>query len=144
MILKPSNINLEQRPLNPSRLTSPTVSRWNCTETTSLKSRTVELCPWRGRMFWRRGCGSSLSQRKGWTMVVWPESGSSSYLRRCLIPTTVCLNTLPRKSLLVLGSVALDDWERIKHMTHLTAANNTDNLKWYYVYLAFLHLWQKA
>ena len=82
-----------------SSLTSPTDSRWNCTGTTSSKSRTVASCPWRGRMFWRHGCGSSSSRRKGWTTAAWPESGSSSYLRRCSILTTACLNTLPRKSL---------------------------------------------
>lgn len=86
-----------------SRLTFPTDLKWSYTGTTSLKSLTGALCPWRGLTSWRLGCGLSLSLRKDWTMAAWPESGSSSYLKRCSILITAYLNTLPRKLLLIFA-----------------------------------------
>lgn len=88
-------------PFVASRLTFPTDLKWSYTGTTSLKSLTGALCPWRGLTSWRLGCGLSLSLRKDWTMAAWPESGSSSYLKRCSILITAYLNTLPRKLLLI-------------------------------------------
>lgn len=92
-----------------SRLTFPTDLKWSCTGTTSLKSLTGVLCPWRGLTSWRLGCGLSLSLRKDWTMGAWPGSGSSSYPKRCSILITAYLNTLPRK-LLIICALAWD-WE---------------------------------
>lgn len=84
-----------------SRLTFPTDLKWSYTGTTSLKSLTGASCPWRGLTSWRLGCGLSLSLRKDLTMAAWPESGSSSYLKRCSILIMAYLNTLPRKLLLI-------------------------------------------
>lgn len=84
-----------------SRLTFPTDLKWSYTGTISSKSLTGASCPWRGLTSWRLDYGLSLSLRKDWTMVAWPESGSSSYLKRCSILIMAYLNTLPRKLLLI-------------------------------------------
>lgn len=89
------------------RLTFPTDLKWSYTGTTSLKSLTGVSCPWRGLTSWRLGCGLSLSLRKDWTMGAWPESGSSSYPKRCSTLITAYLNTLPRK-LLIICALAWD------------------------------------
>lgn len=80
------------------RLTSQTVLRWRWDEMRSWRTHTDASSQLRRPTCWRHDCGWSLKERKDWTMVAWPGSGSSSCLRKCSTRTTACSSILPRES----------------------------------------------
>lgn len=81
------------------RLTSQTALRWGLKETTCWRTPTDASSRLRGQTCWRHDCGWSLREKRDWTTVEWPGSGSSSCLRRCSTHTMDCLSILPRESL---------------------------------------------
>lgn len=82
-----------------SRLTSQTALRWSWGEMPCWKIHTDASSHLRDRNCWRHDFGWSLREKKDWTMVGWPGSGSSSCQRRCLTLTMDCSSTPPRECL---------------------------------------------
>lgn len=87
------------------RRTSQTALRWSWNEMQCWRTHTDASSRSRGQTCWRHDCGWSLMEKKDWTTVAWPGSGSSSCPKRCSTRTTGYSSIPPRESLFLYSVV---------------------------------------